>query len=118
MWLDIRTSSFLLGCAHAGADNHRYAGSIIGTTLGQPSFLEYMGLATNPNATGLIGTMTGLFYAGGVFGCILNAYLADKIGRKLTIMTGAIILTIGTACLSGSVNVAMFIVFRFFVGMG
>lgn len=77
-----------------------------------------MGLATNPNAAGLIGTIVGLFYAGGVVGCILNAWLADKIGRRQTLMVGAIIQAISTACLAGSVNVGMFIAFRFFVGVG
>ena len=77
-----------------------------------------MGLATNPNAVGLIGTMTGLFYAGGVFGCILNSWMADRFGRKWTVVTANIILLISTTCLAGSVNVGMFIAFRFFVGLG
>jgi len=77
-----------------------------------------MGLATNPNASSLIGTMTGLFYAGGVFGCILNAWMCDKYGRKWTAVVASIIVTISTACLAGSVNVGMFIAFRFFVGVG
>jgi MFS family permease len=85
---------------------------------GQPSFIEYMGLATNPNTESLIGTAVGLFYAGGVFGCVLNAYLADKIGRKWTAIVAAVILLIATGCLAGSVNIGMFIAFRFFVGVG
>jgi len=85
---------------------------------GQPSFITYMGLATNPNTESLIGTTVGLFYVGGVFGCILNAYLADKIGRKRTEIVAAVILLISTACLAGSVNIGMFIAFRFFVGVG
>jgi MFS family permease len=120
-----------------GAVSYAYAGSIVGTTLGrslqssrlrvlltvygetgQPSFITYMGLATNPNAEGLTGTVVGLFYAGGVFGAILSTYLADSIGRKWTAALGSIILVVSTACLAGSVNIAMFIVFRFFVGMG
>ncbi|EXJ90151.1 hypothetical protein A1O3_03220 [Capronia epimyces CBS 606.96] len=101
-----------------GAISYSYAGSIVGTTLGQPSFIQYMGLATNPNAEGLIGTVVGLFYAGGVFGALLNTYLADSLGRRWTTAIGSIILVISTGCLAGSVNIAMFIVFRFFVGMG
>lgn len=42
-----------------------YPSSIIGTTLGQPAFLEYMGLVTAtglaPNANGLIGATSGVF---------------------------------------------------------
>jgi len=86
--------------------------------IGQPSFAIYMGLNTNPNTLALIGTMTGLFYAGGVFGCLLNAWLADKIGRKWTCIIGSLIVLVSTACLAGSVNIGMFICFRFFVGVG
>jgi MFS family permease len=78
----------------------------------------YMGLATNPDAESLIGTMTGLFYAGGVFGCLLNSWMADKYGRKPTVIVAAAINIVSTACLAGSVNVGMFIAFRFFVGLG
>lgn len=77
-----------------------------------------MALATNPNAESLIGTMTGLFYVGGVVGCVLNAILADRIGRKRTMIVASTILVIATACLAGSVNIGMFIAFRFFVGLG
>lgn len=34
------------------------------------SFIEYMGLATNPHAEALTESVTGLFYVGGVFGVI------------------------------------------------
>jgi MFS family permease len=77
-----------------------------------------MGLATNPNAQALIGTMTGLYYVGGVFGCVLNSLIADRYGRKFTVSTGCVILVISEACLAGSVNIGMFIVFRFFLGIG
>ena len=77
-----------------------------------------MGLATNPNAEGLTGSMTGLFYAGGCFGCLMSAVIADRFGRKWAVVTGLLIEIIATACLAGSVNIAMFLVFRFFVGWG
>lgn len=77
-----------------------------------------MGLATNPNANGLIGTMTGLYYVGGIFGCILNALICDRFGRKFTVAVGCIILAISEGCLAGSVNIGMFITFRFFLGIG
>jgi MFS family permease len=77
-----------------------------------------MNLATDPRVPALIGTATGLFYAGGFFGTILNSYLADKIGRKWTVATAAAISVVSIACLAGSVNIGMFIAFRFFVGLG
>lgn len=69
------------------------------------------------NSEALTGTITGLFYAGGIFGCLLNSWLADRVGRKWTTVIAYIILLISSACLSGSVHVAMFIVFRFFAGL-
>jgi len=120
-----------------GAMSYAYAGAIIGTTLGevtllrmplecaliayflgQPSFNAYMGLATRADTEGLIGTMTGLFYVGGVVGCVLTAWMADRFGRKITAATGAAISLVATACLAGSVDIGMFIAFRFFVGVG
>jgi MFS family permease len=68
------------------------------------------------NTEAIIGTVTGLFYAGGIFGCLLNSWLADRVGRKWTTIIAYIILLIASACQCGSVHVAMFIVFRFFVG--
>jgi MFS family permease len=77
-----------------------------------------MGLATDPNAPSLTGTITGLYYVGGIFGCVLNALLADRFGRKFTVTTGTVIMIISEACLAGSVNIGMFIAFRFFLGLG
>jgi hypothetical protein len=90
------------------AVTYSYAGSIIATTLGepceiywnlnhelnssgQPTFYEYMGLATNPHEAALIGATTGLFYAGGIFGAVLNSIICDRIGRKWTAITAQII---------------------------
>ena len=87
-------------------------------SAGQPTFYAYMGLATNPHETALIGSITGLFYAGGIFGAVLNSIFCDRIGRKWTTITASIIVLISTACLAGSVNIGMFIAFRFFVGLG
>lgn len=83
---------------------------------GQPSFVTYMNLDQD-NAEALTGTITGLYYAGGIFGCLLNSWLADRVGRKWTAIIAYIILLISSACLCGSVHVAMFIVFRFFAGL-
>ncbi|KAL3474489.1 general substrate transporter [Aspergillus californicus] len=68
------------------------------------------------NSTAVTGAITGLYYAGGVFGCLLNSCLADRVGRKWTSIIAYVILLISSACQCGSVHVAMFIVFRFFVG--
>ncbi|RFU26446.1 hypothetical protein B7463_g9886, partial [Scytalidium lignicola] len=101
-----------------GAATFGYGGSIIGTTLGQPSFIKYMGLDTAPNADQLLGAMNALFYIGGIIGGFLAGFLSDKYGRKFTVLFGAAITLVATALTAGSVNIAMFIVFRAIVGLG
>lgn len=101
-----------------GAAVFGYGGSIIGTTVGQPSFLQYMGLDTASNADDLIGAMNSLFYIGGIFGAFLAGYAADRYGRKRVVIGGAALCLVAQALTAGSVNIAMFIVFRFFVGVG
>lgn len=104
------------------------------TRLGQPSFIGYFELATRRNATDLISTMNGLYFAGGVIGALCLPTVADKYGRKWACAfvsalqyeyrprfqahttQPAIVAVISGALLAGSVNVGMFIAFRFFAG--
>jgi MFS family permease len=65
-----------------GSMTYGYTASIIGTTLGQPSFIEYFDLATRKNGTDLISTMNGLFQTGGVIGTLILPNISDRWGRK------------------------------------
>jgi len=60
----------------------------------------------------------GLFAGGGLIGCFLITYLADKIGRKRSIQATAILCIIAGALQAGSVHIAMFLVARFMMGVG
>ncbi|KAJ9615767.1 hypothetical protein H2200_001844 [Cladophialophora chaetospira] len=99
-----------------GSLTYGYTASIIGTTLGQPSFLNYFDLLTRSNGTDLISTMNGLFQTGGVIGTLLLPTVADKYGRKWACAVPAILAIISGAIMAGSVNVGMFIAFRFVAG--
>ncbi|KIY02796.1 uncharacterized protein Z520_01261 [Fonsecaea multimorphosa CBS 102226] len=101
-----------------GSMSFGWAASIISTTLAQPSFLAYFQLDTRPDGTDLISTMNGLFQAGAVIGSLAVSPVADRWGRKAALASSAIIIIISGACLAGSTSVAMFIVFRFFSGLG
>lgn len=104
----ITTSSFAYG----------YAGAIIATTLTQPSFFETMGLNTASDSDSLIGAINGLYYAGGVFGAFIAGWVSNRWGRKLATTLGNILVLIAGAIMTGSVNPAMFICFRFVSGIG
>jgi MFS family permease len=65
-----------------GSLTYGYTASIIGTTLGQPSFISYMQLDTRPNGTDLLSATNGLFQTGGVLGTLFLPYICDKFGRK------------------------------------
>jgi MFS family permease len=93
-----------------------YAGGVIGTIGGQPSFLKYMNLINGKHATQLFGASNGLFYAGGVFGTFYAGYAADRWGRKNASIQAQIGLIIALAIQTGSVHIAMFIVGRFIAG--
>ncbi|KAL4861258.1 general substrate transporter [Aspergillus spectabilis] len=95
-----------------------YAGAIIATTLTQPSFTAAMGLDTASNEASLVGAINGLYYAGGVFGAFTGGWLSNRWGRKMSALVGNIILLISAAVMTGGVNVAMFITFRFCSGIG
>lgn len=73
--------------------------------MGQPSFLRYMGLDTASNAPQLLGAIGALFFGGGVFGCFIGSFVADRWGRKAAMALGASLQIVSAALLTGSVNV-------------
>nr|OQO28618.1 hypothetical protein B0A51_03335 [Rachicladosporium sp. CCFEE 5018] len=109
---------FMVIAMSFGSMTYGYSASIIGTTLGQPSFLTYFALDTRADATSLISTMNGMYQVGGFLGVFTVSYFADKWGRKAAIGVSALVVLISGALLAGSVNVGMFIAFRFFNGAG
>jgi MFS family permease len=116
-----------------GSITYGYCASVIGSTLGQPSFIKYFQLDTRNNGTDLISTMNGLFQAGGVIGSLCLPWVADKFGRKWAIgavrcqifsrcaiytntTQTAIVSIISSAVMTGAQDVGTFIAFRFFGG--
>lgn len=95
-----------------------YCSSIIATTLAQPSFINYFGFNHRSNVAQLEGAINGLFQAGGLFGCLSCIKTADWLGRRKAIFLTSIITIIGGALQAGSVNIGMYLVFRFVTGLG
>lgn len=90
-----------------------YSASIIATTLGQPTFLQYFALDTRSNANDLIGAINGLFQTGGLFGTLTSCWFADKFGRRWALFINSVITVIGGGLQAGGVNISMYIVARF-----
>ena len=78
-----------------------------------------MGLIQGTSHTNaMLGAINGLYAAGGAVGCVFNMWSSEKFGRKRSIQLGCVVSIIGAAIMTGSVDIAMFIVSRFIMGFG
>jgi len=102
-----------------GSLTYGYAFSVISNTIGQPGFLNYFNLDSDPTYTDSIeGAINGLFNGGGIFGSITVGYTCNKYGRKATMIAAACVCIVGGALQSASVAISMFLVSRFIAGWG
>ncbi|KAF2161521.1 hypothetical protein M409DRAFT_69644 [Zasmidium cellare ATCC 36951] len=105
-----------------GSMTYGASASIISTTLGQPSFYNYMDLSEGQKyysqQNSLLEAANSIFYAGGIFGPFMHGWLADAYGRKMSIFVACMINLVSQAFQAGSVHIGMFIAFRFFAGWG
>ncbi|KAL2205945.1 general substrate transporter [Sarocladium strictum] len=106
----------IIAFATFGSITYGYCSAIIGSTLGQPSFLSYFGLDTAKNAPALIGAINGLFQGGGLLGTLAFGFFADKFGRCKTMFVASLLAIIGGGLQAGSVHLAMYLVARFMTG--
>ncbi len=98
----LATGGFLFG----------YDSGIITSTIALPTFEEYF---NNPNDT-TTGGIVSAFQGGAIAGTIFNMLFAHNLGRRWTIMIGALVSVFGSALQAGAVNMAMLIVGRFIGG--
>jgi MFS family permease len=94
----------------------------VSTTLGQPSWYAYFDLSqdpTNPRydfTNSVLGTMNGVFSAGGCFGALCVAWACDRLGRRSSILLASPVAVVGGALQGGAVHIAMFLVGRLLSG--
>lgn len=100
-----------------GSIAYGYSASVISTTLVQPGWIASMGLAHRSNAKDLIGLTGSMYQVGGLIGTFTMSYFADRWGRRVGIAVPTVVTIVCAALLAGSVNIEMFITFRFFAGM-
>ncbi|KAI1630482.1 general substrate transporter [Exophiala viscosa] len=107
-----------------GSLTYGYCFSIISTTLGQPGFYAYFGLAavaTDPNyayTNRILGATSGLFSAGAFMGCWTMGWMCDARGRKQALWIAATISLVGSALQAGSAAIGMFLFARWLTGYG
>lgn len=99
-----------------GSMSYGYSAFVLSSTLAEPSFYHYMQLEDRSDANDLIGLTGSLFQAGGCLGALLVYVFADRWGRRAGIAFPAALSVFSAALLAGSVNIGMFIAFRFFAG--
>ncbi|KAJ5806044.1 uncharacterized protein N7503_003646 [Penicillium pulvis] len=89
-----------------------YDSGIVTSTIGQTEFIKYF---SNPNDT-VTGGIVSAFQGGAILGTIINMFTGDRLGRKMSVFTGACISCFGCALQAGSVNMTMLIIGRFIAG--
>jgi MFS family permease len=73
---------------------------------------DYFG---NPQGS-VLGAINAVYPIGKIMGLFPTTWLADRYGRKFPMWIGFICLLIGAALQGASMNIAMFIVSRWFLG--
>ncbi|KAL9563120.1 hypothetical protein ACKAV7_012862 [Fusarium commune] len=105
-----------------GSFTYGFNASIMGTVFGLSSFFSYFNLSlTGPEAdyaNTIIGATNGLFSAGGIIGCLLMTWLADRFGRKRTIQIICCVCVGSVILQAAAVHIAMLLVGRFLNGLG
>lgn len=62
--------------------------------------------------------MSASYWVGNIVGVVFISSVSDRLGRRLSLIFGALLCILGTGLATGAVNQAMFIVGRFVLGLG
>ncbi|ORX99796.1 MFS sugar transporter [Clohesyomyces aquaticus] len=105
-----------------GSFTYGFGFASFATSIGQPGFFAYFNLSTvGPGAAytnHILGAVNALFFFGACVGALGGGPLADKIGRKRSLIAASAVAIIGGALTAGSVHIAMLIVVRIVQGSG
>lgn len=66
----------------------------------------------------MVGTITALYDVGAVFGAILVAITAERLGRKCALIAGSVLLIIGCALMEAAIERIMMMFGSIFTGLG
>lgn len=83
------------------------------TTIAHQSWIDYM----NHPSNGLTGAVVAVYIAGEAVGALLQTAIGDRLGRIRFMQLMCVIVTIGTAIQTGSINIGMFLSGRAVAGV-
>jgi MFS family permease len=104
--------SISLGGAIVGIDI-----GIIATTIGQPSFNDFMFPPGTANASSLLGAIVSMGSAGNVIGSLIIGFVLEKLGRKKSVGFATFFTIIGAIMQAVTNGVALMIVGRLLAGV-
>lgn len=78
---------------------------------------DWLNTMGNPSSV-IVGTITAIYDVGAVFGALLAAATAERLGRKRGLLFGCSLLIIGCVLMGACVEMGMMIVGRIFTGLG
>lgn len=88
---------------------------VYGTTLPAIMAIDEPGWSLNATEAGFMGS---LVFVGALFGALGAGDIADRLGRKKTILACGLLFTVFTIAIYFAVNKEMFGIFRFIAGIG
>lgn len=99
--------------ASLGSLTYGYDLGIIAQVIASQSFINRFG-----DDPAKIGAIVSVFTGGAFFGAMSAAPMGDRLGRKLTILIGAVVFLLGGGLQTGAQNIAYMMAGRAIAGLG
>ncbi|KAK7206491.1 major facilitator superfamily domain-containing protein [Myxozyma melibiosi] len=109
----LRLNLYLLVCMSYSAATG-YDGALMNGLQSLEDWQEFMNYPTG----GWLGFVNAINSIAGLLGLSAIGYLTERFGRKMPMLISTFFISLGAGIGAGSVNVAMFIIGRFFIGLG
>jgi len=104
----------LSGIAIINSCVNGYDGSMMNGMQSLEQWQTYFNYPDGPT----LGLLNAIFNAGGTVGVFFAPFITDKLGRRLGIAIGSVIILVGVVVQSAASNIHMFIGGRFVIGYG